>query len=117
MKRNDGPIVQATESKLYKIYMKRVLSGSTALFCFIFCLGQKSFAGDRFVPWAVAVDSIPQKLMLKVRVTVQELEDGSFLDSTYVAVGSKHGFTNSKGYIEFDSVKAESMVALSKPGY
>lgn len=97
--------------------MKRVLSGSTALFCFVFCLCQNSYAGKGYIPGPLAVDSLPHKPIFKLRVTVRDLEDGSFLDSAFVAVGSKKGFTNSKGYIELDSVNAAYAVSISKTGY
>jgi TonB-linked SusC/RagA family outer membrane protein len=97
--------------------MKRVLSGSTALFCFVFCLSQNSYAGSGPLTAPSVIDSVPSKTIAKLKVTVRDLEHGSLLDSVYVAVGSKKGYTNSQGYIEFDSVRPEFTVAISKAGY
>ena len=37
--------------------------------------------------------------------------DGSALDSVYVTVGVKRGYTDNRGIIEFDSVPVGSMAA------
>lgn len=62
-------------------------------------------------------DSIPKKLIEKVRVTVKDLMEGSTLDSVYVYVGLKRGYTNRLGVVEFDSVSEGSLVYASKAGY
>src|SRR6187402_447634 len=62
-------------------------------------------------------DSIPKKLIGKVKITVKDLMDGSALDSVYVTAGLKRGYTDNRGIIEFDSVTAGNMVLVSKSGY
>jgi hypothetical protein len=43
--------------------------------------------------------------------------DGSAVDSVYILVGNKRGYTDSKGIVEFDSLPAGIMVTASKTGY
>jgi TonB-linked SusC/RagA family outer membrane protein len=62
-------------------------------------------------------DSIPSKIMEKVTVVVKDLMDRDRLDSVYVIVGNNRGYTDSKGYISFDSVAAGAIVYASKTGY
>ena len=62
-------------------------------------------------------DSIPKKIIGKVKITVKDLMDGSAVDSVYVSVGTKRGYTDNKGIVEFDSVTAGSMAVTSKSGY
>ncbi len=62
-------------------------------------------------------DTIPKKIIGKVRVQVKDLMNGSGIDSAYVSAGTKKGYTNSEGFIEFDSVPAGIAVSASKAGY
>ena len=62
-------------------------------------------------------DTIPKKTLGKVRVSVKDLMDGTALDSVYVTVGFKKGYTNNNGIIEFDSVPVGYLVTVSKAGY
>src|SRR5688572_25914026 len=62
-------------------------------------------------------DSIPKKIIGKVKITVKDLMDGSAVDSVYVSIGNKRGYTDNKGIVELDSVTAGSMTVISKSGY
>ena len=62
-------------------------------------------------------DSIPIKTIQKVRVVVKDLMDGEALDSVLINVGSKKGYTDKNGVVEFDSIRAEMMMFASKAGY
>ena len=62
-------------------------------------------------------DSIPKKIIGKVKITVKDLMDGSAVDSVYILVGNKSGYTDSKGIVEFDSVPVGTMATTTKAGY
>jgi len=62
-------------------------------------------------------DSIPKKIIGKVKITVKDLMDGSPVDSVYILAGNKRGYTDSKGVVEFDSVLVGTMVTTTKAGY
>src|SRR6187549_559654 len=62
-------------------------------------------------------DSIPKKIIGKVKITVKNLMDGSAVDSVYILAGNKRGYTDSKGVVELDSVPAGTMVITTKSGY
>ena len=62
-------------------------------------------------------DSIPKKIIGKVKITVKDLMDGTAVDSVYVIAGIKRGYTDSKGVVELDSVPAGIMVTTTKAGY
>jgi len=62
-------------------------------------------------------DSIPSRFILKTRVTIRDLSDGNTMDSVLVTIGSKKGYTNNSGYVEFDSILKESIVTASTNGY
>ena len=65
----------------------------------------------------VPADTTPKKIISRVRVIVKDLMDGAGLDSVYISVGIKKGYTNDKGIVVFDSIPAETMVVASKTGY
>ena len=62
-------------------------------------------------------DSIPSRVILKTRITIKDLSDGNAMDSVLVTIGSKKGYTNNSGYVEFDSILKESIVTASSNGY
>ncbi|HEY5771543.1 MAG TPA: TonB-dependent receptor plug domain-containing protein, partial [Chitinophagaceae bacterium] len=62
-------------------------------------------------------DSIPKKIIGKVKITVKDLMDGSALDSVYVTVGLKRGYTDNRGIVELDSIPVGTMAMVSKSGY
>jgi len=62
-------------------------------------------------------DSIPKKIIGKVKITVKDLMDGSALDSVYVTVGVKRGYTDNRGIVELDSIPVGTMAMVSKSGY
>jgi hypothetical protein len=62
-------------------------------------------------------DSIPKKIIGKVKITVKDLMDGSALDSVYISVGTKHGYTDNRGIVGFDSSAGGSMVATIRRLY
>ncbi|TMI88856.1 MAG: hypothetical protein E6H08_17390 [Bacteroidetes bacterium] len=59
-------------------------------------------------------DSIPKKIIGKVKITVKNLMDGTAVDSVYILAGNKRGYTDSKGIVEFDSVPVGIMVTTTK---
>ncbi|MCU7548810.1 SusC/RagA family TonB-linked outer membrane protein [Chitinophagaceae bacterium LB-8] len=95
----------------------RSVSLLTSFLCFSLCLCNKSFAGNGFFFQKPAKDSVPQKTIAKLKISVRDRNDGGALDSVYVSVGNKKGYTDRNGYIEFDSVKAIYPVSFSKSGY
>ncbi|HEU5165138.1 MAG TPA: TonB-dependent receptor plug domain-containing protein, partial [Chitinophagaceae bacterium] len=104
------------ESKLIHFFMKHLLFSLTAAFS-ILCFSSSAAAEKTGFYLQTPKDSIPKKTLGKIKVTVKDLMDGAALDSVYVTVGSKRGYTNSKGFIEFDSIPAGSFVTVSKAGY
>ncbi|HET9277387.1 MAG TPA: TonB-dependent receptor plug domain-containing protein, partial [Flavitalea sp.] len=62
-------------------------------------------------------DSVPTRFIPKVVITVRDLADGNSIDSVMVTVGVKKGYTNTNGFVQFDSVIKESIVTASKNGY
>ena len=62
-------------------------------------------------------DSTPTKIIEKLTVVVKDLMDRDKLDSVYVIVGNKKGYTDNEGYISFDSVAAGAIIYASKTGY
>jgi TonB-linked SusC/RagA family outer membrane protein len=55
--------------------------------------------------------------LAKVKITVKDLEDGIPLDSALVRIGDNKGYTDSKGYIEFDDVLTTASVQVVYEGY
>ena len=96
--------------------MKHLLFSLTAAFS-ILCFSSSAAAEKTGFYQQTPKDTIPQKVLGKIRVTVKDLMDGAALDSVYVTVGSKRGYTNSNGIIEFDSVAVGYFVTVSKAGY
>ena len=94
--------------------MKRSTLSFTAVLLFT-CISSDVFAGGNYQQ--KPTDSIPKKIIPKVKVTVKDLMDGAGLDSVYVNIGVKRGYTNDKGIVEFDNVAAGDMVVASKTGY
>ena len=96
--------------------MKHLLFSLTAAFS-ILCFSSSAAAEKIGFYQQTPKDSIPKKTLGKVRVTVKDLIDGTALDSVYVTVASKRGYTNNNGIIEFDSVVVGYFVTVSKAGY
>ena len=82
-----------------------------------FCFSTAAFAGENHFFQQPSKDSLAPRLIEKASITVKDLMDGEGLDSVYVVVGNKKGYTDSKGFISFDSVSTGSMVFASKNGY
>jgi len=83
----------------------------------ILCLCHNGFAKGTGFYQQKPADSIPNKMIGQVKVTVKDLMDGTGLDSVYVLAGSRKGYTDNKGNIVFDSVRAGQMIVASKAGY
>jgi TonB-linked SusC/RagA family outer membrane protein len=62
-------------------------------------------------------DSVPPRILPKVAITVRDLADGNTMDSVMVTIGRKTGYTNSNGFVQFDSVIKETVVTASTNGY
>src|SRR3954466_12528730 len=62
-------------------------------------------------------DSTPSPSLIKSRITVRDLEDGSPIDSAMVTNGFKTKYTNASGYVEFDSIIKESILIVNKNRY
>ena len=105
-----------SESKLIQFFMKHLVLSLTAAF-FILCFSLNASAEKSGFYQQTPKDTIPKKSIEKVKVTVKDLMDGASLDSVFVSIGAKKGYTNNKGIIEFDSVSAESFVIATKTGY
>ncbi|HEX6849380.1 MAG TPA: SusC/RagA family TonB-linked outer membrane protein [Chitinophagaceae bacterium] len=97
--------------------MKRLVFSFALTCAFALCLSYHGFANGSGFFQQKPVDSIPKKIIGKVKVTVKDLMDGSAVDSAYVTVGANKGYTNINGSIEFDSVTVGSTIIISKAGY
>src|SRR5829696_356682 len=62
-------------------------------------------------------DSIPSRILPKVRVTVKDLNDGTALDSVLITTGFRKAYTDQNGSAELDSVIKESVVVATRDGY
>jgi hypothetical protein len=107
--------IELRKSKHINFFMKRLMLFS-GLFL-IASISSKVFAENGGHYQQAPKDSIPKKIIGKVKITVKDLMDGSAVDSVYVTAGIKRGYTDSKGVVELDSVPAGTMVNASKAGY
>ncbi len=107
---------EMSESKLIKFFMKHLVLSLTAVVS-ILCSSYRASAEKSGFYQQTPKDTIPKKLIGKVRINVKDLMDGAALDSAYVNVGIKKGYTNNLGIVEFDSVSANSIILVSKAGY
>src|SRR5215203_113652 len=96
--------------------MRHSLLGSIICIC-VLCTSFVAVAGTNGYFQKTQKDSIPSRLILKTRVTIKDLSDGYTMDSVLVTVGSKKGYTNKSGYVEFDSILKESLITANKNGY
>ena len=96
--------------------MRHSLLGSIICIC-VLCTSFVAVAGTNGYFQKTPEDSIPSRLILKTRITIKDLSDGYTMDSVLVTVGSKKGYTDKSGYVEFDSILKESLVTASKNGY
>jgi TonB-linked SusC/RagA family outer membrane protein len=105
-----------SKSKPGHFLMKRLLFPISGVIFFITGISSEAHAetGDYYQQ---AKDSLPKKIIAKVRVSVKDLMDGTALDSVYVSVGLKRGYTNAGGTIEFDSIPAGVFVLATRTGY
>ncbi|MDH7463107.1 SusC/RagA family TonB-linked outer membrane protein [Chitinophagaceae bacterium 26-R-25] len=94
--------------------MIRFLFGSFFCCISLFCSFNKVF-GE--APGDFTRDTVPSRIIPKVRVTVKDLADGLPLDSVLVMAGVKRAYTNASGYVEFDSVPKETIVMTSVDRY
>jgi TonB-linked SusC/RagA family outer membrane protein len=97
--------------------MKQYLLLITAASLCIACLSVNVFAGEHHYFQQPVKDSVPPVTIHRMKVSVKDLMDGSGLDSVYITVGQKKGYTDKSGDIEFDSVPKGSMLNASKAGY
>src|SRR6187399_21413 len=96
--------------------MKRLMLFLTAGL-FFSSISSKVFAENGGHYQQAPKDSIPKKIIGKVKITVKNLMDGSAVDSVYILAGNKRGYTDSKGVVELDSVPVGTMVTTTKAGY
>ncbi|MDI3321485.1 SusC/RagA family TonB-linked outer membrane protein [Pinibacter soli] len=87
--------------------MIRLLFGSLFYSLCIFCFS-KTVAGETGSHFTK--DSIPSRIIPKLRITVKDMADGLPIDSALVIAGYKKGYTNANGYIEFDSISKETII-------
>src|SRR6186997_1632133 len=104
--------IELRKSKPINFFMKRLMLLLTAGL-FFSCISSKVFAEKSGHYQQTPKDSIPKKIIGKVKITVKDLMDGSALDSVYVSIGIKRGYTNNTGIVEFDSVIAGSIITVS----
>jgi len=97
--------------------MKLSTLSFTAVLLFIVCAYSGVLAQTRGNYRHTADDSLPKKMIQKVKIIVKDLMDGSGLDSVYINVGIKNGYTNHNGILELDGVPAGDMVIATKAGY
>jgi TonB-linked SusC/RagA family outer membrane protein len=83
----------------------------------IWCVGMNASAQSTSNFQKSKKDSVPSRILQKVAVTIKDLADGYTLDSVLVTAGVKKGYTDNKGFVEFDSVYKETLVTASKNGY
>ena len=62
-------------------------------------------------------DTAVQKTISRVTVVVRDIEDGTTVDSALVTIGSKKGYTNANGVVEFEHVQPTLSIAVNKDGY
>jgi TonB-linked SusC/RagA family outer membrane protein len=106
-----------TQSKPTKFFMERLVPYFALTCAFILCLCYNGFANGNGFFQQRPTDSIPKKIIGKVKITVKDLMDGTAVDSVYILAGIKKGYTDNKGIVEFDSVPAGTMVTTTKAGY
>src|SRR5215204_3674358 len=104
-------------NKRIQYFMKYLLLCLAATSAFSLCLTSNAFAGNTFFFQSAGKDTVPARLIDRVNVTVKDLMDGEGLDSVYVTVGAKRGYTNGSGSVSFDSVRAGAVITASKNGY
>jgi len=106
-----------SKSKPIHFFMKHLMVSFTAGILFITGITSQVFAETNGRYQQAPNDSVPKKMVQGVKITVKDLMDGSGLDSVYISVGVKRGYTDNNGVIEFDSVPVGNMVLVSKAGY
>ena len=97
--------IELRQSKPINFFMKRLMLLLTAGLFFT-SISSKVFAENSDHYQQAPKDSIPKKIIGKVKITVKDLMDGSALDSVYVTVGLKRGYTDNRGIVELDSIPA-----------
>ncbi|HSC53407.1 MAG TPA: SusC/RagA family TonB-linked outer membrane protein [Phnomibacter sp.] len=97
--------------------MKRIRNSYTGSLCLFLVLAGSALVSTTVLAQTNSRPAIPPKIIPKVRVTVKDLMNGAALDSVFVSVGAKKGYTDSKGFIEFDSITAGSQIVVTKAGY
>ncbi|HJS54260.1 MAG TPA: SusC/RagA family TonB-linked outer membrane protein [Chitinophagaceae bacterium] len=97
--------------------MKRLTLLLTAVLFLICGISSEALAKKSDQTQQSPTDSIPKKIIGKVKITVKDLMDGSAVDSVYILVGINKGYTDNKGIVEFDSVPAGTVVTITKAGY
>lgn len=106
-----------SKSKPINFFMKRLMLSFTAGLFIISGNFSEVLAGESGYYQQKPNDSIPKKIIGKVKITVKDLMEGNTLDSVYVSAGSKNGYTDSRGIVEFVKVPADVPVVASKAGY
>lgn len=97
--------------------MKRLMLSLTAAALFFLCFSITASGEKIGVGLQTLADTIAKNNLLKVRVSVKDLMDGTAIDSAYVVIGLKIGYTNQNGIVEFDQVAAGSNIIIRKDGY
>src|SRR6478735_2591520 len=108
--------IELRKSKHINFFMKRLMLLLIAGLFFT-SISSKVFAEKSGHYQQAPKDSIPKKIIGKVKITVKDLMDGSALDSAYVSIGIKRGYTDNRGIVEFDTIPAGSIALVSKSGY
>ena len=77
--------------------MKRSVYLLSGVLVLILISSHNTLAANSWFAQQPSVDSVPKKLILKLRVTVKDIMEGNNLDSVYINVGLKRGYTNKEG--------------------
>lgn len=104
-------------SKLINSFMRRFALYCAATVALIVWLSNTAVAEQNGFFQQNPKDSVPQKVIRQVRVTVKDLMDGVGLDSVFVTAGSIKEYTSIDGFVQFENVQPETMIIASKAGY
>ena len=96
--------------------MKHVCAFLSATLYFTLCFGNPH-SGYKYFYQQPAGDTAVQQKKIKVIITITNLQDGSFMDSVYVSIGTNNGYTNKQGVIEFENILPSLSAYITKDGY
>jgi hypothetical protein len=106
-----------SKSKPIHFFMKHLMFSVIAGIFFITGIPTQVFAETNGQYQQAPKDTIPKKIIPKVKIAVKDLMDGSGLDSVYVNAGLKRGYTDNNGMAEFENVPVGTTIVASKAGY